>query len=155
MVALRTKREPTGDVEVDSKEPAVAPMDAPLSVAKGTSKSKAKSRKREDPSGSVRTTPLGGRGRPGDVAEALEAFRVAFALTDSSLRDLAPQPSSNAMARRAIDRYGLPRVLAALSIAPRHRWLAGEFLAKRAVPSLTIVMSDKVLAQLVAEVSER
>jgi hypothetical protein len=89
------------------------------------------------------------------VAEALEAFRVAFALTDSSLRDLAPQPSSNAMARRAIDRYGLPRVLAALSIAPRHRWISAEFLSRRTLPSLSIILSDKVLAQLVAEVSER
>jgi hypothetical protein len=139
----------------DLKDILTAPIGSPKRDPKKDPKSRTKKGPREDPSGSVRTTPLGGRGRPGDVAEALEAFRVAFALTDSSLRDLAPQPSSNAMARRAIDRYGLPRVLAALSIAPRHRWLAGEFLAKRAVPSLTIVMSDKVLAQLVAEVSER
>jgi hypothetical protein len=122
----------------------------------GAPELKTKSRKGEDPNGSVRTTPLGGRSRGlGDVAEVLEAFKVAFALADSALSSYAAQPAANAMARRAIDRYGLPRVLAALSIAPRHRWLAGEFLAKRAVPSLTIVMSDKVLAQLVAEVSER
>jgi hypothetical protein len=139
----------------DLKDILTAPIGSPKRDPKKDPKSRTKKGPREDPSGSVRTTPLGGRGRPGDVAEALEAFRVAFALTDSSLRDLAPQPSSNAMARRAIDRYGLPRVLAALSIAPRHRWLAGEFLAKRAVPSLTTILSERVLAQLIAEVTER
>jgi hypothetical protein len=65
------------------------------------------------------------------------------------------QPAANAMARRAIDRYGLPRVLAAVSIAPRHKWISAEFLAKRALPSLSIILSEKVLSQLVAEVSER
>jgi hypothetical protein len=156
MVALKTKREPIGDVEVDSKEPVVAPIGAPLSAVKGTSTSKAKSRRREDPNGSVRTTPLGGRSRGlGDVAEVLEAFKVAFALADSSLGSYIAQPAANAMARRAIDRYGLPRVLAAVSIAPRHKWISAEFLAKRALPSLSIILSEKVLSQLVAEVSER
>jgi hypothetical protein len=110
---------------------------------------------REDPSGSVRTTPLGGRSGPGDVAEAIEAFRVAFALSPTALRGLCPQPQVNTLARRAIDRYGLARVLAALSIAPRHKWISAEFLAKRALPSLSIILSEKVLSQLVAEVSER
>jgi hypothetical protein len=97
----------------------------------------------------------GGYRRPSDVAEVLEAFKVAFALADSALLTLAVQPAANAMARRAIDRYGLPRVLAAVSIAPRHKWISAEFLAKRALPSLSIILSEKVLSQLVAEVSER
>jgi hypothetical protein len=42
-----------------------------------------------------------------------------------------------------------------VSIAPRHKWISAEFLAKRALPSLSIILSEKVLSQLVAEVSER
>jgi len=97
----------------------------------------------------------GGRLRgPSDVAEVIAAYRGAFALTESGLSISVAQPASNALARRAIDRYGLQRVLAAVSLAPRHRWISSEFLAQRRVPSLQTLLSDKVLTQLIAAVSE-
>src|SRR5688572_20839906 len=76
----------------------------------------------------------GGRGGAGVVAEVIEAYKVAFALTDSALKLNLSQPAANALARRAVDRYALPRVLAAVSIEPRHKWISTEFLAKRRVP---------------------
>ena len=153
MVALRedyknTKRVAQEDLPVDL-----------LGVSGGTKESKrgvkSKTQRRAHCGLEDKTTMGGGSRRPSDVAEVIEAFRASFALTDSALRSLAEQPSANSMARRAIDRYGLPRVLAALSIAPRHKWVAGEFLMKRSVPSLQVLLSDKVLLRLVNEVSER
>lgn len=126
-------------------------------TTKSTSKLSSSPRAKGKDEDSVRyeDIPNGGP-RRGPVAEVIQAFIDAFELTLSPLLPtLIPQPATNTLARRAIDKHSLGIVLAAISVAPRHRWVSSEFLEKRSVPSLQVLLSDKVLAQLVAEVSER
>lgn len=147
---------PIGKPNVGLNAP-VEGSSSPLNAKLKAASSPAQSRRQEKTSSVPEDRATrGGRSRaPRDVAEVIEAYRVAFALTDSGLAQHITQPATNAMARRGVDRYGLPRVLAAVSIAPRHKWISAEFLAKRRVPSLQTILSDKVLAQLIAEVGER
>lgn len=113
----------------------------------------AKSRSKRRPYGSEDRT-IGGPSGP--VAEVLVAYKDAFALGPSAnFTSLIPQPAANALARKAVDRYGLATTLAAISIAPRHRWLSDTFIVNRTIPPLTTILSDKVLSQLVNEVTER
>lgn len=124
-----------------------------LKGSKGNSEAKSRSKSSDSDPLSEDLKRIGPRG---PVAEVIQAYLDAFALTSAArLSELVPQPAVNALARRAIDRHGLSVVIAAVSISPRHRWIASEFLGRRNVPSLQAILSDKVLAQLVAEVSER